>query len=81
MEVYFNSPHMLSSRGQEQIYIYVGKIGLQRCRLVQNDTFLISICLNGYLTGPCGLFALCGLQFVTKPVLLLLVALLVVNVT
>jgi hypothetical protein len=43
----------------------------------------ISICVNEYLTGPCGLFALCGcgLQFVTKPVLLQLIALLVINVT
>jgi hypothetical protein len=46
-------------------------------------TLFISICVNVYLTGPYGLFALCGcgLQFVTKPVLLQLIALLVVNVT
>jgi hypothetical protein len=46
-------------------------------------TLFISTCVNEYLTVPCGLFALCGreLQFVTKPVVLQLIALLVVNVT
>jgi len=73
---------MLSWRGREQIYIYVGKIVLQCRRLTQNDSFYKHLRVNEYLTGPRGLFALCGcgLQFVTMPVLLQLIALLV-NVT